>query len=512
MIRHRTAAARGRAMLGLALAAGLALTGCFQASEQRAGLPSEEPGPDVASFGEQQPEWQGCEGGFECAQVYAPLDWADPAGERITLQLVKQPATGGEALGTLFVNPGGPGASGADYVQQSLDFAVQPEVQERYDVIGWDPRGVGSSSAVSCLDAAAFDDYLFGAGSADGLDVGSDEWIAASLADATEFGDACAESTGELLAHVSTDSTVQDLDMLREIVGDAKLNYLGYSYGTYIGALYADAYPDRVGKLVLDGAMDPSASLVDVVREQTIGFENALRAYVADCLTRTDCPLVGPVDNAMSQIGAQLDQVDEKPIEGSDGRLLHAGTMLTAIITPLYSQDNWGYLDQLFETVAVGNADTAFLLADVYYSRENGEYLDNSTEAFMAINCLDYPSELDNERMREEAAVLADIAPTIGRFQGYGDISCAGWPQQAAGDRVAVTAEGADPILVIGTTGDPATPYKWAESLAQQLDSGVLVTYVGEGHTAYGENTCVNDAVHDYLLQGVVPESDPQCS
>lgn len=508
-----------RALLVLALVVALPLTGCVMlpslwsgGSQESPQLPAEQPGADAASFGEQQPEWRGCGDGFECAKVYAPLDWEDPAGERITLNLVKHPATGGDPLGTLFVNPGGPGASGADYVKNSLDYAVQPAVQQRYDVIGWDPRGVGASSAVTCLDAGGLDEYLFGAGSADGLEQGSDEWIAANFADAEAFGKACAESTGALLAHVDTASTVQDLDMLRAVVGDAKLNYLGYSYGTYIGALYADAYPERVGRLVLDGAMDPSASEADVVREQTLGFENALRAYVTDCLTRESCPLDGPVDNAMAQIGDLLDRVDENPIEGSDGRTLYTGTMLTAIVTPLYSQDSWGYLDKLFETVAVGDADTAFLLADFYYNRENGEYLDNSTEAFMAINCLDYPNDLDNERMREAAAELAGIAPTIGRFQGYGDIGCAAWPHKAAQGRGAVSAEGADPILVVGTTGDPATPYKWAESLANQLDSGVLVTYVGEGHTAYGDNECVNRTVHDYLLRGTVPKRDPRCS
>ncbi|QIM19849.1 alpha/beta hydrolase [Leucobacter coleopterorum] len=470
----------------------------------------EVPKGTATDFENQVPNWQSCGRGMQCADVYAPLDWNDPAGERITLHMVKQPAKSGKAIGSLFVNPGGPGASGADFVLDSVNSAVEPAVQRDYDVVGWDPRGVGKSTPVTCLDAAGMDEYLFGLSPADKLPEGSDEWIAAAEKESAEFGAACAESSGALLGHVSTASTVQDLNMMRAIVGDPKLNYLGYSYGTFIGARYADAYPDKVGRMVLDGAMDPTTSLGEVVREQTLGFELALRAYVTDCLKRSDCPLSGSVDEAMASIGNLLDGVDAKPLKGSDGRMFTASTMLTAIITPLYSQSNWPYLDQLFTSVADGNADTGLSLADFYYDRENGKYTSNSTEAFSAINCLDYPSDVDVKRMREEAAELKKIAPTIGQFQGYGDLGCAGWPYPGA-ERTAVKAEGADPILVVGTTGDPATPYRWAESLTKQLESARLLTYEGEGHTAYGSNGCVNGAVDDYLLNGTLPAEGTRC-
>ncbi|WP_336660284.1 alpha/beta hydrolase [Leucobacter sp. USHLN153] len=497
--------------------AALALSGCSSiaalvqgATEQTPELPPKPEGT-VEGFGAQQPQWESCFDGMECARVHAPLDWDEPAGDTIELSMVKQPAIGGDAIGTLFVNPGGPGASGIGYLSQGVGGAVQQSVQQKYDVIAWDPRGVGASTPVECLEPDAMDEYLFGT-SADALETGSDAWIEESLAQERAFGEACQQRTGAALAHVDTASTVNDLDMLRAIVGDPKLNYLGYSYGTYIGARYVDAFPKKVGRLVLDGAMDPAASLSDVVREQTRGFEQALRAYVTDCLTRQACPLNGPVDVAMAQISAQLDQVEAKPIEASDGRMLSAGTMLTAIITPLYSQSNWGLLDQLFASVAKGDADVAFRLADIYFDREDGQYLSNSTEAFAAINCLDYPpSDTDPKAMRAEADELARIAPTIGRFQGFGELACAAWPEEPVTKRGPVAGEGADPILVVGTTGDPATPYQWAESLADQLESGVLVTYHGEGHTAYGENACVNEVVDDYLLTGEVPSADPQC-
>lgn len=499
------------ALLGYGLLPLFQSVGQSEPQIERAPLP-ETPAGTIEGFGAQEPEWIDCGDGLQCTEVYAPLDWADTEGDRITLSLVKQSATGPETLGTLFVNPGGPGASGLQFLAGGASSAVSAELQESYDIVAWDPRGVGKSTPVECLDAAGMDDYLFGLSDVDDLEPGSDEWLAEAEAESAEFGAACAEATGPLLAHVGTAETVQDLDMLRAIVGDKQLNYLGYSYGTFIGALYAERYPENVGKLVLDGAMDPSTTLTDVVREQTRGFEAALRAYVTDCLTREECPLSGSVDDAMSQVSGLLDQVEEDPIAGSDGRMLSTSTMLTAIITPLYSQSSWPLLDDLFAEIEAGNPTTAFYLADFYFDRENGAYTTNSNEAFSAINCLDYPNDVDPARMRKEATELENIAPTIGRFQGFGDVFCGSWPHPGVDERSQVTAAGAAPILVVGTTGDPATPYRWAEALADQLESGQLLTFEGEGHTAYGESSCIVDVVDTYFLTGEVPADDPMCT
>ncbi|WP_209706983.1 alpha/beta hydrolase [Leucobacter exalbidus] len=517
----------GWAVVAAVAAAALALSGCSALSalvpgngsaevQSNGGAPQElpeKPAGSVVGMGEQSPNWRDCAEGLQCADVYAPLNWGDPAGELITLRIVKHEATGSDPIGTLFVNPGGPGASGVDYVTNALDYAIPSEVQREYDVIGWDPRGVGSSSPITCLDAAGMDEYLFGLGDGENLEPGSADWITEVRAESRQFGADCQNSTGDLLGHVSTDDTVQDLDMLRAIVGDEQLNYLGFSYGTYIGARYADAYPQNVGRLVLDGAMDPASTMSDVVREQTRGFELALRAYVTNCLTQSDCPLSGTVDEAMQQISVLLDEADTQPLQGKDGRWLSANTLLTAIITPLYAESNWGMLDQLFAAVLQGNPEVGLALADLYYDREGGAYLSNSTEAFSAINCLDYPERaVDVQQMRAEAAQLTEIAPTIGRFQGYGALSCAEWPVDSSSDRGPVTATGAAPILVVGTTGDPATPYRWAESLAEQLDSGVLLTYEGEGHTAYGESNCIDEVINAYLLTGEAPAKPVTCS
>ncbi len=514
----RGARARRLAWVASVVAGTLLLSGCaplFNLAERMlAEARDRGPSTSFTSFEAQQPRWSDCGDGLECAEVYAPLDWDNPEGDRIALAIARQPALSGEAQGSLFINPGGPGASGIDYLRAVIGGGIGDALQQNFDVVAWDPRGVGGSSAVSCLDDAEMDNFLFGLGSAQDLEPGSDEWLKIAVAEGEAFGEACRENTGPLLGHIGTLSTVRDLDMLRAIVGDEKLNYLGFSYGTYIGARYADTFPERVGRLVLDGATEPTATEADVVREQTLGFEAALRSYTTDCLTRDDCPLSGSVDAAMAQIGALIDQVDRAPLTASDGRMLGADTMLTAIITPLYAQSNWPYLDELFTTVADGDAETAFFLADYYYDRVDGRYMTNLTEAFLAINCVDYPrsEELDVAAMRANAAELAEIAPTIGRFQGYGDTFCANWPVPAVESRDAVRAAGADPILVVGTTGDPATPYRWAVSLAEQLESGVLVTYHGEGHTAYGEDACVDAVIEDYFVTGAVPASDPNCA
>jgi pimeloyl-ACP methyl ester carboxylesterase len=312
---------------------------------------------------------------------------------------------------------------------------------------------------------------------------------------------------------VDTESAARDLDLLRAILGDEQLNYLGYSYGTFLGATYADLYPDRVGRLVLDGAIDPSASDAEVTEAQAVGFEQALRAYLEDCLTGTECPFDGTVDDGMAEVSRLLGSVDASPMRATDGRMVGADTLLTAIIYPLYSAESWPYLSQMFESVMFGEADVALAFADGYYGRnEDGTYRDNSTESFRAINCLDYTYQADVAVMHEKAAAIAEAAPTIGPYFGYGDLGCVNWPVRSDRDRAEIHAAGAAPILVVGTTGDPATPYEWAVALADQLDSGVLVSYEGEGHTAYNKsNACVSDAVEGFLIDGTVSDGDPMC-
>ena len=497
-------------------AASLALTGCLYAMipETRPVPPQSAPDlegvpADLREFYGQELAWEACAGeGFDCTTVRAPLDWEDPEVGEIELSVIRHRATGGDALGSLLTNPGGPGASGVGFIRDSVSFAAGAELMAAYDVIGFDPRGVGESTAVQCYDAAELDAYLFDIPTAPR---GTPEWTAA-IDDANRaFGEACEANSDGILPYITTVNAARDMDLLRAVLGDPQLNYLGYSYGTFLGATYAELYPERVGRLVLDGAVDPSISLLDVSTVQTVGFESALRAYMADCLTTSECPFRGTDDDGMADIAALLASVDARPLQGADGRMLGVNTLWTAIIFPLYAQANWQYLTAAFTGVLQGDPEVAFILADTYYSRENGVYTDNSTEAFRVYNCMDYPRDVTPEQEAAADAIVREKAPTIAPFW-EGPNPCDVWPHPATGVREPLHAMGAAPILVVGTTNDPATPYEWSVALAEQLDSGVLVTRVGEGHTGFNKgNTCVDAVVVDYLVNGVVPTGDVHC-
>ncbi|WP_047521574.1 alpha/beta hydrolase [Microbacterium sp. ZOR0019] len=502
------------AIAGLA-AASVALSGCLYAMiPEQSSRPSTTAAPDTEGVAEdllpfysQELTWTECGTGFDCTDVTAPLDWENPAAGDVTLAVVRHRAEG-TPVGSLLTNPGGPGASGVDLVLNNLGFAVGADLIENFDVIGFDPRGVGDSTAVTCYDAPEMDDYLYGIPAAAR---GTAEWEAELLDAHKSFAEACDANSGGILPYITTVNAARDMDLIRAVLGDKQLNYLGYSYGTFLGATYAKLYPEKAGRLVLDGAIDPAVPGLEVGATQALGFESALRAYMQSCLDSGECPFAGTVDEAMADLGALLASVDRTPLQSGDGRLMGADTLLTGIIAALYSQDNWGFLTQALDEALQGDPTSAFLLADFYNSREDGVYIDNSTEAFRAYNCMDYPVEDDPAAEAAIDAKIAEGAPTIAPYWSGPD-SCEVWPYPPTGTRGEITAEGAGPILVIGTTNDPATPYEWSESLADQLEEGVLITRVGEGHTGYNKgNICVDDAVEAFLLDDVVPEDGLRC-
>lgn len=479
-----------------------------------------DPTPDASSapagfseFYTQTLGWSDCtgadDGDYECTEVTAPLDWSDPDGGDVSLAVIRRLADGGAPAGSLLTNPGGPGASGFDLIEDSAIFAVGEELAEAYDIVGFDPRGVGRSTAVTCLEPARMDAYLYDLPS---HPRGTPAWEQELTDRAQEFAEACERNSGGILPFITTDSAARDLDLLRAVLGDTTLNYLGYSYGTFLGATYAELFPDRVGRLVLDGAIDPSVSGLDVGTTQAVGFESALRAYMEDCLDDRDCPFRGTVDGAMADLGTLLASVDRAPLRASDGRMLGADSLVTAIVSALYSQESWSYLTQALADALAGDAEMAFLLADFYNSRNpDGTYEDNSAEAFRAYNCVDYPTVDDQAAQDAARARIEKLAPTIAPYWEGVDV-CDVWPVAPTGVRKEITADGAAPIVVVGTTNDPATPYEWSVSLAEQLSSGVLVTRVGEGHTGFNKgNDCVDGAVVAYLVDGAVPEDGIRC-
>ena len=407
------------ALVAAMLAVVLPLSGCVASFIPRPPKTTSTPtgekvAADLEPFYGQVLKWKSCENGdFQCTTAKAPMDWTNPGQGSIHLALIRKVASG-TSKGSLLVNPGGPGGSGYDFIKDSLTSAVDSKLRANYDIVGFDPRGVGRSSAVSCYsDPATLDNYLFTIPKAP---IYSDAWIAENAAATAAFGQDCLKYTGPLLGKVDTQSAARDLDLLRATLGDRKLNYLGYSYGTLLGATYAELYPKKTGHLVLDGALDPATSDFDITKTQAVGFENAMKAYLKSCIGTSGCPFTGTVDGAMADVRGILDDLDASPLRNSDGRELGSATMFTAIILPLYSKSSWPYLNQLFDDVAKGSASIAFQLADSYYSRSSdGTYTDNSTEAFDAINCLDYVSDASVATMRVQAAELKRRRPRSAR-------------------------------------------------------------------------------------------------
>lgn len=510
-------------VVGSATAVVLALGACVAPKEQSTPQEGVRPAPTgdatsgsdplaggVEAYYAQEPEWTEC-GSFECATVQAPLDWDEPDAGSIDLALRRAPATGAAdaRIGSLLVNPGGPGSSGVDFVEYAQQVFSERLVSA-YDLVGFDPRGVGRSSAVSCGDPATVDAFLTG-----DLPVEDEESLEAAREVVRTFGEECAEATGPLLEHVDTISAARDVDLLRAVLGDERLHYAGFSYGTFLGATYAELFPENVGRLLLDAAVDPSNGTEELVVGQAVGFEEALRAYVEYCQGGPGCPLTGDVDDGMQQIADLLDQIEARPLRAGQGQELNATMAFYGLIVTLYADETWSYLTLALEEALEQSSGAIFLeLANLYLERSpDGTYESNSMLAFNAINCLDYPSEeISYDELDELARVVEAQAPTFGR-DFVMSAGCETWPVDSVREPAPVTAEGAAPILVVGTTGDPATPYEWSVSLADQLSSGVLLTWEGEGHTAYGRaGECVTDAVDAYLIEGVTPPEGTVCS
>lgn len=483
---------------------------------------SSEPNPDPAgrpdsidaafdSYYTQDYTWEPCEQGDACTTLTAPSDWSNAKSDPIKLHLAIHYAEGKSSKGYLFINPGGPGGSGADYLQDFIEHTATDYLKDNYDIIGFDPRGVADSTPVYCgQDSKLLDEFFLS-------DPVTEKNLDESRATAATFAKACRESSGDILDHVDTQSVAHDLDVMRALVGDDQLDYLGFSYGTYIGSTYAAMFPKRVGRFVLDGAVDPQADSATATIEQSVGFENALKTYLNDCITNDgSCPFKGKtVDDAVKQVQGWLNTADTKPWPTSSGDTVNGITMMYGIITPLYSENNWPYLTQAFEELAnSGKADTMMFLADTYLGRDdNGKYTDNSMESNLAVNCLDDPPTSDMNEQKRIAQELNTQSPTFGRFMAYGNIGCEALKQDRSNiKKLDYSASGAAPIVVVGTTGDPATPYQSAVNLSKLLESGVLLTYKGEGHTAYTySNSCVANAVDDYLVDGTVPKDGTTC-
>ncbi|SHY02611.1 tripeptidyl-peptidase B [Mycobacteroides abscessus subsp. abscessus] len=467
-----------------------------------------------AKFYDQRAEWGECERAeykaAECATIDVPLKWNDPEGATLSLLLTRLPAKADKPRGSLLVNPGGPGGSGAEHVAAYGSMQISPGVLEQYNVIGFDPRGVKDSDGIQCLDDAETDKML----STDLPDTEEGAQKAKEWSD--KLAKACGEKSGDRLQYVDTYSAARDMDVIRSAVDSEKLDYLGFSYGTYLGATYAEMYPKRTGHLILDGALDPSLTTNEIVAGQAEGFENAVKDFVTWCQTERDsCPLTGSVDEGIQQLRDFMKDAGKNPIPTASGRKLNEALASTAILTALYSNETWEYVALGIESAKNNNsADVLLMLADLANEREeDGSFKSNSTFANPAVNCLDHVGVTDKEWLKKEGDRLAKKYPTFGPSLGSSDEDgCANWPAKAVRYPAKISAKGSSTIVVIGTTGDPATPYAWAESLNKQLDNSVLLTWEGFGHTAYGRSGgCIEEMVDAYLLEDKVPDDGAKC-
>jgi len=501
----------GSALAGMiALVAGVALLpGAAHASGFRT----------VADYNAQTVNWNTCGTDLYCGRVIVPLDWAKPAGDTISLAVIYHRASANKPLGSVIFNPGGPGASGYDFVHDSLSSLATSRLKANYNLVGFDPRGVQNSTpevhcyvANSSTPSAKMDQFLYGDS---GYPLGSFKDLAVTRLALKDFADSCYKNTGPLLGHLDTVSTARDLDVIRAVMGDSKLNYLGYSYGTFIGTNYAALFPNKVGRMVLDGAVDPTVPDSQQSLNQLKGFDLALNNYLADCLSKANCPFSGSVADAMAKIKSFLMDLETNPISSTDhGRKVTVAMATSGIDMALYSKNYWQYLTQAFTSAFKGDGTTLLRLADFYNDRNtDGTYNSNEMEAFISTKCLDSREPSDTKSMLAQNKKILAASPVMGRYWQYGGLSCAYWKFPVAKALKSYAAKGSPTIVVVGTTGDPATPYQQAVNLATKvLSNATLITYKGEGHTAYGQShSCVDNAVDDFFVNGTVPAAGLTC-
>ncbi|MFJ8644547.1 alpha/beta hydrolase [Streptomyces sp. NPDC093546] len=460
----------------------------------------------------QRPEWRACpkpEGGerpggeWTCASVKVPLDYKDPGGETIGVALIRQEAKDKDRrIGSLLFNFGGPGASGVELLPQFAD--AYGKLGTRYDLVGFDPRGVAGSSGVRCRD----DEELAAAEASVDLTPDTEAETAAFLRDGADFGKDCAARNGTLIPHLTTSNTARDLDLIRHVLGDRKLNYFGISYGTQLGGTYAHLFPKNVGRTVLDAVVDPTADSVAHARHQTTGFQRALDNYLAS--TGEDAKA------GTARVAGLLKRIDRKPLPTSSGRDVTDSLALTGIAQALYAESLWPKLTgALEEAERDGTGDKLLELADWYNNRDGSGRYSTQAHSQRVISCADSSRRPTTGEVKALLPEFRRISPVFGDFLAW-DLAgwCADWPVKGEAAHPAASAPGAAPILVVGTTGDPATPYEGAQKMAAELGPGVgvLVTNKGEGHGAYGSSSCVTGTVDDYLLDGKVPANGTTCS
>lgn len=481
----------------------LAATSCTSTTPTATSAPTPIPTPATGSIA-----WSNCGGGFQCGTLQVPLDYSHPTAGTIDIALNRKPATiPSQRIGSLLVNPGGPGASGIDFL---VAFApALAFLNRRFDLIGFDPRGIGRSAPVRCLDGPHMDAFV----ALDGVLDDPQEKAAAIQAD-KDFAAGCAQLSGRVLPFVDTASAAKDMDLMRAALGDDKLTYLGFSYGTYLGEWYAHLFPTHIRAIVMDAVLDPSLSADALNLTQAASFDQNLKAFLADCsahkASAPRCAFAQSGDPA-SKLDAMMQRLDTTPLAVGN-RLLTRALAQTAVAQELYDQSTWSDLDLGLTQADLGRGSLLLSFADAYLKRHSNGTYDNEIEANYAVNCLDHPAQTDISAYDQLGPAYAQAAPFFGPSFQYSNLPCAYWSARPTGHVGPLTASGAPPILLVGGTNDPATPYAWAVAAHQQLAGSILVTRNGNGHGSYGVSLCATIAEINYLLNLVLPADGTVCT
>jgi pimeloyl-ACP methyl ester carboxylesterase len=455
--------------------------------------------------------WTDCGGGFECGSVRVPLDYAHPRAGTIQIALNRRSATEpAHRIGSLLVNPGGPGASGLDFVRQVVAAGGMKNLNRRFDLVGFDPRGVGRSAPIRCLDGPSEDVF-------DAIDTVLDdpEEKQAAIVQMQQFASGCARLSGRVLPFVDTVSTAKDLDLIRIAIGATKLTYVGFSYGSYLGETYAHLFPTHVRAMALDGVMDPTVDANDMIYGQAVGFEQNLQAFLRDCRARgsngsNQCQSASAGD-PYKKLVELMQQLDAQPLQVSNRQLTRA-LAVTGIVSSLYEPSGWSALEKALSAPDQGIGLILLRQADSYLGRDRNGTYDNMMDANIAVNCLDRPVPMDISAYDELNGSFEKASLLFGRAFQYSNLVCAYWPVQPSGKVGPLDARGAPPILLVGGTGDPATPYSWAQSVHRQIANSVLLTRTGYGHVSYNKSKCAQDLEDRYLIDLALPAADTVCS
>jgi pimeloyl-ACP methyl ester carboxylesterase len=504
----------------------LVLSGCSSqpttsqttTSQPRTAKPAATDGPDALKrFYTQKLTWSSCDTIFQCASVQVPLDYTNPAGKTIQLAVIRKQATDpAHRIGSLITNPGGPGGSGVEFIKQNYpsqpgqpSYFGQP-LRARFDIVGFDPRGVGQSAPVTCLTDTQLDHFF----ALDPAPTTPGE-VDAVVSGDKSFDAGCQARSGALLPYVGTVNAARDMDILRAALGDPKMYYLGASYGTYLGAVYAQLFPTHLARTMLDGPVPPNLTSRQTDLGQASGFQDELNRFIADCVTYSDCPLGTNAAAAEGKLAGFFASTLNHPLPTGTSRTLDEALAENGVLVTMYdSPTSWPLLRAVLAQAMAGDGQGLLVLSDLYYERDSktGHY-SNETAANVAINCIDNPPSVHSvDGVRADLGEFEQASPLLGATFAWGELQCVYWPVPPEGQPHPIHYAGSPPILVVGTIHDPATPYRSARDMANQLGSAVLLTYNGDGHTAYGRgSTCINNAVNAYLTQGTVPATGTVC-